>query len=1856
MPGGGGGGSGLGEAGGSGGTAGGAGGSGAYGAGGGGGSSMSAGGAGGTFGGGGGAYGHAGAGGFGGGGGGSVYGLGGAGGFGGGSGGSVFSTANVGGAGAGTGSSGINGATAGGGGGAGLGGAIFVNSGASLVIGNNVTFEGSSAEGGAAGGTAATGGAGAGSDLFLMSGTTTGFSPGEGNRIILSGSIADDSAHSLTGEVGGAGTGAGATIAVSGGGTVELSGESTIAGGFTVDGATLELTETGVISAPGTAVELVGSGAILDNAGLIEGASIDGASNALTDIVGAVLAAESGTISNSGTIRALGSANVAAIRADSDLSIGNQGLIHSDALSGYGLLGTSTDSLLTVTNSAGAVISSGGSAIVTIGALDLTNAGLIHSEGGNGISFAGGTVNNLSGGVIAGSQNGILLEDSSASVINAGRIEGNNYGIGAFGPITVANSPGGIITGGNIGIVVADSGALDLSNSGAILGGSFGISTGAGGTIINEAAGTITGMNSAITSTGTAATTLTNGGDLIGGVSSLSGGDLNITNEASGNIIGEAIGSAILLNGGGRLELTNAGDIVGSSWGVIGRNAGDSIVNSGRIASGTISGDTITLGSYGVAIYLEAGGSLENQAGGLVQSYGNALVAHGPTTLVNGGTIQSTGSDAVQFTGTASVENLAGGSIIAQRIGIYSGSSLDLTNDGLISGNAYGAVYAWNGATITNNANGVIAGLLHANAIQAYGNVTLTNAGSISAADGVLASVYLSGGNATVANSGSITGSGWGVLFSGSDGSLSVTNSGSITGGVYNAVYAGSGSDNSVINLAGGTLTGGNAAVYGDGTNLVVSNAGVIRALGGTVNLVGSGIYANAAGAIITNSGTIESLAENGRGVYLYAGGEVTNHAPGVIEGATGIALGAASTVSNDGAIIGNEGNGIVLAGGGTVTNLANGAISGSESGIHSEGAPLVLENEGAISGDAGNGVTALGAINATNAAGALISSEVRAGIAASGGGTIVNAGTITGGSDAASGFGLHLAGGDFVVTNQAGGTLAGEAGAILLAGDGTVIIGLEADSTVNGDIVTVGAGSHLLDVEGTVNGLFDGSAGTGIDMLRLGETGSLGGALLGAGDDALTIAGGTLAGPADGGEGIDTLLFDMASDAAFGADQLTGFESRSKEGAGTLTLTGVDAMTIDFAVIGGTLALSGGAALNDAAAVDVAEGATLRLDDSEAIRALTGSGQVDLGDKMLGLAGNDSTTFSGVISGSGGLAKFGTGTFTLTGANEYTGITYIDAGSIALGASGALSSSTFVSIGSAGLFDLAGFDQAIGGLEGEGSVELAGGWLTVDQAVDSLFAGSVIDSLEGESGGLIKDGAGALYLTGDSSFAGETHVNGGLLSVNGSLLSAVIVNEGGYLGGNGSIAGLVVNAGGTLAPGNSIGHLTVDGDLTFGDGSIYEVEITPTASDLTTATGDIVIEGGTVAVLAAPGLYQPVTNYLILEAGGAVTGTFDEVTSNLAFLDPALTYTSDQVILSMRRNDIDFANVAVNFNQASVATALQSMDPGEFFDLILLQSESGARSAYDALAGQIHATAPAIVAETGNRMRDAMLRSGRDSPEGFSGWADAKAGQGTFDGSPLRGSSGGKTRDRALFGGIQWRGQAFDASIGVGTASNAIRLNLDGGDAEIDTQSVGAQIGYRGAMFRANVGASLAWHSIETDRSIMFPGLSETASSERKGHSRHFYGELAMPLNPIRSISVEPFARLTHQRTRLHATSEDGGIAALEIDSSLHRSTASELGMRIEANGTLAGGRLTPRLSVGWQHLMGDRLGVMTASFESSDNFTILGARRARDSARIDAGLDYERGSVRLGAGFETRLSTSQDDYGLRFSAGIRF
>jgi autotransporter-associated beta strand protein len=143
--------------------------------------------------------------------------------------------------------------------------------------------------------------------------------------------------------------------------------------------------------------------------------------------------------------------------------------------------------------------------------------------------------------------------------------------------------------------------------------------------------------------------------------------------------------------------------------------------------------------------------------------------------------------------------------------------------------------------------------------------------------------------------------------------------------------------------------------------------------------------------------------------------------------------------------------------------------------------------------------------------------------------------------------------------------------------------------------------------------------------------------------------------------------------------------------------------------------------------AVTVASGATLDVGGiTQTIASLTGSGgsSVILADATTATGtltvGNASNTlFAGAINGAGSLAKVGTGTLTLSGANTYPGNTVVSNGTLALSGAGSIASSATINVNSGATFDVSAASSYVLGaaqtLLGNGAVN---GAVTVNGTV----------------------------------------------------------------------------------------------------------------------------------------------------------------------------------------------------------------------------------------------------------------------------------------------------------------------------------------------------------------------------------------------------------------------------------------------------------------------------------------------------------------------------------------------------------
>ncbi|MFN5463370.1 MAG: beta strand repeat-containing protein, partial [Bacteroidota bacterium] len=141
----------------------------------------------------------------------------------------------------------------------------------------------------------------------------------------------------------------------------------------------------------------------------------------------------------------------------------------------------------------------------------------------------------------------------------------------------------------------------------------------------------------------------------------------------------------------------------------------------------------------------------------------------------------------------------------------------------------------------------------------------------------------------------------------------------------------------------------------------------------------------------------------------------------------------------------------------------------------------------------------------------------------------------------------------------------------------------------------------------------------------------------------------------------------------------------------------------------------------------------------------------------------------SGVITG-GNFTKSGSGTFILKSVNTYIGTTTVSGGTLQLGASNALPTSTALTVSGGAVFDLFSFSPTVGSIAGGGTIRSSSGsstpvLTTGSDGTSTTFSG-VIENGSATSVSLIKTGGGVLTLTGSSSYTGSTSINTGVINI----------------------------------------------------------------------------------------------------------------------------------------------------------------------------------------------------------------------------------------------------------------------------------------------------------------------------------------------------------------------------------------------------------------------------------------------------------------------------------------------------------
>jgi autotransporter-associated beta strand protein len=396
-----------------------------------------------------------------------------------------------------------------------------------------------------------------------------------------------------------------------------------------------------------------------------------------------------------------------------------------------------------------------------------------------------------------------------------------------------------------------------------------------------------------------------------------------------------------------------------------------------------------------------------------------------------------------------------------------------------------------------------------------------------------------------------------------------------------------------------------------------------------------------------------------------------------------------------------------------------------------------------------------------------------------------------------------------------------------------------------------------------------------------------------------------------------------------------------TKAGAGTQIFTGSNSYTGGTEISGGTLQIGAGGTAGQIVGNVTANAALVfdRSDDISFAGLFSGStgtvtkrnattltlsaesmpftGSFAVASGSLRFTGTGSTVvINALITGSGALvrdavANAASSFLVLTGSNNYSGGTTINAGFVRLAANNAIGTGplVFTATTNRGSLDLQGFNQTVAGLTASNTTQYRGdiynnqgnalSTLTIDTPTGQTFtyANQIGVDANFLKVALVKAGAGTQILSGNSRYSGATAVNAGTLIVDGNnslATGAVTVAAGAVLGGSGTIGGATTVTG-TLSPGNSPGVLSIaslvlDGPST----SLFEIDGTGrgTSYDGVTITQSAGLTYGGALSLVFSNTFADDTTFDLFNFSGSPQGSFSSVTASGPY--GALTFTND--------------------------------------------------------------------------------------------------------------------------------------------------------------------------------------------------------------------------------------------------------------------------------------------------------------------------------------------------------------------------
>tara|TARA_R110002124_G_scaffold1797_19_gene11634 strand:+ start:4624 stop:8529 length:3906 start_codon:yes stop_codon:yes gene_type:complete len=528
--------------------------------------------------------------------------------------------------------------------------------------------------------------------------------------------------------------------------------------------------------------------------------------------------------------------------------------------------------------------------------------------------------------------------------------------------------------------------------------------------------------------------------------------------------------------------------------------------------------------------------------------------------------------------------------------------------------------------------------------------------------------------------------------------------------------------------------------------------------------------------------------------------------------------------------------------------------------------------------------------------------------------------------------------------------------------------------------------------------------------------------------------------------------------------------------------------------------------------------------------------------------------------------------------------------------------------------------------------------------------------------GGVVAN-AGTILNAADSTWSGDVLSNNGTIENLG--LWTGNFNSAGTVKAQNRIVGTFANSGTLRATGNLSGITTLTNtdtiDMTGGgsqvlsvdtaslaSGSFLDVQIDPNGlADQLAVTG-VANLGGTVRV--SSGGPPPTNGPFTIVSAGSISGTFDAVTTDLAFFAPNLSYAAQSVSVAIQRNDRGFIETGATGNQMATGAAVEALGAGNaLYDAVLWLTQAETQSAFSQLSGEPHASQASGAVESASAIGQ---MAGNRVDQAFSALDDGAAQVSAYTES-LTPMPDTQPRSNAIWGQLYGARGSVDAAggnAGVGSSNGGVVIGLDGlvsdwrlglllqgglSDTRVATLNASASstdygLGiYGGREFGDTLltfGATYTRHDNHTTRQVSFPGFVDKLSASYASGTTQVFANVSHELD-FGAVSLKPYAGLAHVIQATDGFTETGGAAALTSTDSLINATFASLGLGIERQFVVGGDMLlTASGSIGWRHAFAETP-VSAHRFGTGPSFSITGRPATSDLLTLGTGLALDVG-----------------------------